>query len=168
MKRSLAYGIVASCAFLWCASILLTPMIASIEDHSGSVSHVMYTFFSPICHQYDSRSLHIFGHKTPVCVRCLSIYIGFFIGVLVFPLFKNKPVLHVHRWWAIALLPMVLDVLADLLGFHSGTLATRMATGLLFGVIAGCIMLPALTEAISEYVFHRQHHQGVSYEPEAR
>ncbi len=69
MKR--ARSIVFLAAGVWCAAIILAPIL-----HLGPV----YEFFSRICHQDPDRSWALAGTSLPVCIRCASIYFGFFIA----------------------------------------------------------------------------------------
>src|SRR5262249_10368205 len=48
----------------------------------------VYAFFSLICHQNPARSWELFGNPLAVCIRCASIYFGFF-GALLLPFAPN-------------------------------------------------------------------------------
>ena len=57
---------------VWCGTILAGPLVQS---------DIIYYLFSTICHQHPERSWHLAGHTLPVCIRCASIYFGFFIAL---------------------------------------------------------------------------------------
>jgi uncharacterized membrane protein len=65
--------LLAGSAF-WCLSILAAP--------AGSFSAI-YDFFKQICHQNPARSWEFLGAPLPVCIRCTSIYFGFFAALLI-------------------------------------------------------------------------------------
>ena len=133
----------------WCGGILLAPILDAV--HRGAAS-MLYSFYSPICHQIDGRSFHIFGEKLGVCARCSSIYFSFLLSLLIYPHLKKvtSPSLPKTHWVALAVLPMVIDVLLTFTGIHSSTLMTRAFTGALFGFILPFYLLPPLLEAIGQ------------------
>jgi hypothetical protein len=58
---------------LWCCLIVATPLLRQ---------PFLYAIFSRICHQQATRSWHLLGEPFAVCIRCTSIYCGFFVGCL--------------------------------------------------------------------------------------
>ena len=155
MKRSLSYIILLIGTFLWCVFLLLPPWMASHDAFSASISHQCYQFYSLICHQYDSRSLHVGGYKLAVCARCTAIYVGFFIGVMIFPFYSSRKISKTVFWLAVAVFPMVIDVLLDVVGVHSSNIFTRLSSGTFFGIIAALLVTPLFLEACSEVLFKR-------------
>jgi uncharacterized membrane protein len=59
---------------LWCCLILAAPLLREPS---------LYAIFSAICHQQATRSWHVWGEPFAVCIRCSSIYCGFFFGSLL-------------------------------------------------------------------------------------
>ncbi len=133
----------------WCGGILLAPFLNAIHNDAGSF---LYFFYAPICHQIDGRSFHLFGEKLGVCARCSSIYLSFFLSLLVYPVMNQlaTPSLPRKHWIALAILPMVVDVCLTVAGIHSSTLLTRAVTGALFGSILPLYLLPPLLEGIAQ------------------
>jgi uncharacterized membrane protein len=133
----------------WCGGILLAPILHA--THHGAAS-VLYSFYSPICHEIDGRSFHIFGEKLGVCARCSSIYFGFLLSLLVYPYLNQitTPSFPKKHWIALAVIPMAIDVTLASFGIHSSTLLTRAVTGTLFGLILPFYLLPPLLEAIGQ------------------
>jgi uncharacterized membrane protein len=125
-------------------------------------------FFSTICHQYESRSLHIAGHQLAVCARCSGIYFGFFIGVVLVPFLSRTKFHQTLKLLLIAVLPMLVDVALGIVGAHEPILATRLFTGLFFGIISAIALVPFLETAASQFFSQTFSTQGVHYEPEAR
>ena len=133
----------------WCAGTLLAPLLSSALP---GVSKFLYSFYSPICHQMDSHSLHVPGGKAGVCARCFAIYWGFFGSLLLYPTLRtlNASTLPSRGWIIIAVGPMLLDVLLTLSGLHESTLVTRTLTGALFGLIMPFYLLPPLLEGVAQ------------------
>ena len=167
VKRSPAYSLIILAASLWCASILLPPVVASIEGPTPVVSQQLYKFFSSFCHQYTSRSLFIFDHKLGVCARCSAIYFGFLVGILAVPLVSRRTHYRTVHWLVIGLAPMVLDVVLNFTGISPSSDTTRIATGLFFGVIAALALVPILETALLEVIHFREQSQRIHYESKA-
>ncbi len=148
--RNSTYRLAFFSSLLWCLAIL-SPTIA---QHWGVVSatDAIYGFFSRVCHQLDSHSLHLFNAKLAVCARCSAIYTGFFLGVLFYPLVCWKSwFLPLKRGAVLSILPLLLDVFLSVTGVHESTLLTRILTGLLFSIPLPFVLLKPADEALSEW-----------------
>ena len=134
---------------LWCGGIVLAP---SLSTTLPGVSSFLYSFYSPICHQIDARSFHLFGEKIGVCSRCSSIYFGFLLSLAFYPFFQqlHAPAFPKRHWIALAVFPMLIDVLTNFAGIHDSTLLTRAITGSLFGIILPFYLIPPLLEGIAQ------------------
>src|SRR5438132_607750 len=117
MRAKIQSAIVIGAA-LWCLAIVAAPIF--------DVSPI-YKFFSAICHQYPDRSWSIAGRALPVCIRCTSIYFGFFVGIV----FSRRPDWKLLRF---AVKTTVVEFIIALLVFDSVWL--RSASGLLLGIRA--------------------------------
>ncbi len=151
--EGMTYGVILVGAALWCAAIVLAPVL-SVSQAFGSAGKLLYDFFSPICHQMDERSFHIAGAKLGVCARCTSIYFGFLAGSLLYPTVRKirRPAVP-DRWVLLAaFLPMLLDVLSGIAGVHEITITTRTITGTIAGVFLPFVVIPAAIEAVCEFV----------------
>lgn len=153
--RSVPYRFVLFSSFIWCL-LIFSPPIAS-QLHVPSFANFTYEFFSRICHQLDSHSVHLLDAKLAVCARCSAIYFGFLLSVLLFPLLCKKSL--PARWklhsrsallLVLSVVPLLLDVTLDLTGIHESTLATRLTTGGLLGFVLPFVLLPAADEAFKE------------------
>ncbi|MBI5020023.1 MAG: DUF2085 domain-containing protein [Ignavibacteriales bacterium] len=149
MRVTKEYILIMALIFIWCLLLTGPPVTASIVGSDNSVVKILYRFYSPICHQFDSHSIHIFGYKFAVCARCSSIYFGFFIGGVALLFIKRYHVRSNIKLWMIAALPMIIDVAFDMIGIHSATLLSRVYTGFLFGIAAAIILIPNLHDAIN-------------------
>ena len=91
--------------------------------------------FALICHQRPERSFWMFGASVAVCARCLGIYLGAAVGLL----------LRTSRRIAVQLLIAavtlnVLDGLAELTGLHGNWMLARFVLGLLLGASAALLI----------------------------
>ena len=93
--------------FLWIISLFLVPVILSestvrnLHGHSTFIDNLdeldnlpfypkaVYLTGDFLCHQKDSRCFIINGNQMPICVRCLSIYIGFLSSLILTLLISN-------------------------------------------------------------------------------
>ena len=120
-----------------CAAILLFPWLVLWGEAAAALS--IRVLFSHICHQDPQRSLSLAGIVLPVCTRCLALYLGGFLGVLLVPLVRG------HSDWllgrrALLLGPLLLtglDAGLDLAGLWTSTLWSRAATGGMAGSALG-------------------------------
>lgn len=145
----LAYALVLAGAILWNGLIVAAPVLAA---GGAGWAGGLYAFFQPVCHQLDGRSLHIAGEPLAVCARCAAIYAGFLSGVMVYPLLRpvRAPRPPSRKMLAIALAPMALDVILGLAGLHEVSLATRLVTGGVFGLLIPFVVLPVFIGAVTE------------------
>jgi len=161
-NRHAGYFILVAGTFLWCASLFAPPLIAAFV--SGSSARYFYAVFSTVCHQYDSRSLHIFGYKLAVCARCSGIYLGFLAGVLSVPILPGKKPGNSARLLLVAALPMLLDIFLSTLGCYESNHLIRMLSGLFFGVLSAIILAPMIERGLSELIFRHPQSQGIRNE----
>jgi len=155
----ITYTIVALGAGLWCALILAAPLLATSRA-LAPVADLIYAFFRPLCHQLMSRSFLVAGHPLAVCVRCSSVYFGFLVGTLAFPLLRKLPLLRAEGLVLLgcACAPMALDVALSCAGLYETTNAMRAATGAWFGLIMPFVFIPAAVEGIHQLFLIRHHH----------
>jgi uncharacterized membrane protein len=152
MRPRTTYGFILGGVILWCGAILLAPILASWEGAPRVVSSVLYRFFTPICHQIDGRSFHVFGFPFAVCSRCSSIYIAFLAGTLIYPLIRDlqRPAMPSRTLLTLAVLPMALDAGANFLGIYEATFLSRTLTGALFGLLLPFVVLPVAIEGAGQ------------------
>src|SRR5512140_273243 len=123
---------------VWCGLIVLAPVLRAVGSPDLLVmSNALYFGFSKVCHQLDDRSIHLMGVKLGVCVRCSSIYLSFFVALLVYPYFRSlkSPVVPKLGLLALGVIPMALDAFSNDLGIHASSDLSRFLTGSLAGFI---------------------------------
>jgi uncharacterized membrane protein len=149
MKKELNILIVI--VAIWCAGIVLSPIIGSIHPAGELPANILYKFYGAVCHQFDSRSFHLYDHRFAVCIRCTAIYSGFLIalfGVRFFLKLHNKKYNPIFVL-IFSLVPMVLDVVWSYFSFYEISTPSRMITGTIFGIGLGVLLHRSLTEIIS-------------------
>src|SRR3984893_17401394 len=109
---------------------LAAPLLAA--SHPGSAL-LIRSFYSRLCHQDPSRSFVLDGSPVAVCVRCLGIYWGVAVGMVV----RMK---RARSLVAVAMLLNVLDIASAALHLHGNLPLTRFLLGLLLGVGAGSVL----------------------------
>lgn len=93
--------------------------------------------FDIVCHQIPERSFSINGESMAVCSRCLGIYGGFAIIVLLMPLIPrfftviNSLLLKLI---VVSIVVNLLDVIANQFSIWSNTLHSRLLLGASFGI----------------------------------
>lgn len=121
--------------------ILLDAFIAPfLESRRFAVSEVFYAALKPVCHQWPTRCIWIFGSNTALCSRCTGIFLallltGLFLGI------KARD----RIYWKTAILlilPSLIDGYTQLKGWRMSNNYLRFGTGLLVGVGAGVFLFP--------------------------
>jgi uncharacterized membrane protein len=112
--------------------------------HMGINADLLYEFFRPVCHQIDGRSFHLFGYKLAVCSRCASIYYGFTIGILTYPLMRRLTDTRVPSplYFIIPLLALTMDFSLNYLTSLQNTFLSRSITGGFFGWSTAFLFVP--------------------------
>jgi uncharacterized membrane protein len=99
------------------------------------LAFVLQRGFALVCHQRPERSFWLFGAPVAVCARCLGIYLGAAIGMLL------RTSQHIAlRLFITAMALNALDVATDIAGLHGNWLIVRFVLGLMLGV-AGALLI---------------------------
>ena len=128
-RRRWARPLLLAVSGLCCAAILLFPWLV-LQGEAGAALSVRF-LFSHLCHQDPQRSLSLAGVFLPVCNRCLALYLGGFLGVLLAALARGRSDRLLGRR-ALLLGPLLLtglDAGLDLAGAWNSTFWSRVATG---------------------------------------
>jgi uncharacterized membrane protein len=151
------YFFILGGALLWCALLVLAPVFSAARWESSA--GILYTFFHRICHQIESRSLHIAGEPLAVCVRCTALYFGFLTGTVAYPFIRGfySTRIPARGFLVMILLPMLLDVILGVTGVHEAGTATRLITGGIAGLVLPFFILPVATGAVQQLVSARRH-----------
>jgi uncharacterized membrane protein len=139
------YIFVAAGTAAWLGAIFWAPYLRS---HFSPWQGFAYAIFSPVCHQISSRSFHFLGQPLAVCARCLGIYSGFLIGVLLYPFLRGFCRLTLPRTkvFLFVSLPIVTDTLGNFVRLWDTSNEVRFATGLLWGAILPLYFITGLAD----------------------
>lgn len=150
-----AWAVFSLILLVWVLLILVPPI--ALVNGIESVSSPLYSFFSYICHQQSDRSFHIAGHQFGVCSRCFGVYLGLFLGFLVYPLWRRvddiEPLPRI--WLFLAMVPIGIDWSLGMFEIWENTHISRFVTGAILGFACGTYIVPALVE-ISRYLFLKE------------
>ena len=170
----ITHSVIFAGGALWCAAIVLAPMLAASSGIFGEVGKIFYTFFNSICHQIDERSFFVKGMPFGVCSRCAAIYFGFLIGVLIYPVWRgvSRAAMPSRLFLVIACIPMIVDAFPWRFGMYETTITSRAITGGIVGFTLAFFIVPAAIQAVSELAGFRSltiyQHKGISNATETR
>lgn len=122
--------------------IVLLAVYAPITQHFNQypAGEEFYSFFSPICHQYPTRSFWIYNLPFALCARCTSGYLGVFLSALFIKL-KWK---YRYRLLTgiIVLLITIVDPILQLYQIYESNNIARFLTGIAGGISVFLIIYP--------------------------
>jgi uncharacterized membrane protein len=140
------WGITTVIVCLWLGLSVAAPILRA-NDFVQS-ANLIYTFFSFICHQISSRSFHYHNEPLAVCARCLGVYFGLALGVLIYPFFRRlndlEPLPRI--WLLLAPVPTTIDFLLGILGVWENTHFSRFSTALFLGLGCAFFLMPGVIE----------------------
>jgi uncharacterized membrane protein len=115
-------------------ALTLAPLAAPLLAASHPVAALLIrNFFSRLCHQDPSRSFVVGGAPVAVCVRCLGIYWGVAVGMVVR--------LKRARWLLTAAVVLnLVDVLTGAMHWHGNLPVFRFFLGLILGAGVGAVL----------------------------
>ncbi|MFA5101900.1 MAG: DUF2085 domain-containing protein [Candidatus Thermoplasmatota archaeon] len=158
---------------IWLVLLFLAPLMipaGSVPDLSGVVGsvendavindlsfpwNVVYSVGDRLCHQRSERSLYINGNEMPFCTRCTAIWLGLAIGLgwmVFYTIELTEKFVYVIL---LALLPIGVDGVGQLLRFWESTNVLRLLTGLPAGIICGVALGIIYDEVRSFQVFKK-------------
>ncbi|MCX7983888.1 MAG: DUF2085 domain-containing protein [Bacteroidetes bacterium] len=151
-------------SFLWWTGIIAAPYFKS---HGNDVeARFLYALYGKVCHQSSDRSFYLWGEQCAVCIRCTAIYTSFLLGTL-FIFFTA----HYHRTSMEVLHPgpltkylllvagalMLVDVGLSFTTLYKSSTASRILSGMCFGLTLSWFLIPLMAEAVSRiYTLQRK------------
>ncbi|MGB9697583.1 MAG: DUF2085 domain-containing protein [Ignavibacteria bacterium] len=148
-KQHIAYFVFLICILLLNIVIYLLPIACNYNDDFS----VIYSVFGVMCHQIDSRTLHIFGGKLPVCIRCQGIYLAGLISTFLYPFLKPRLKKNeIPSIWLllIPVLMMGTDVLFELFGVYNYISIVKFITGFFLGFVLPFFLISGLRKFFEE------------------
>ena len=100
--------------------------------------------FRLFCHGIPERCFDLWGIPMPICARCTAIYGGLALSLVAFWLLPRMTEYAARMSLLVAVLPLAIDGLTQLVRLRESTNALRSATGLLAGIAFGVWALTAV------------------------
>jgi uncharacterized membrane protein len=100
--------------------------------------------FRFMCHGIPDRCLLLFGVPMPICARCVGVYAGLLLGLMMFWLIPRLRESVLRGVAFAAVTPLAIDGLTQLAGLRESTNPLRIATGLIAGLAFGLWILSAV------------------------
>lgn len=97
--------------------------------------------FAFVCHQRPERSFWLFGAPVAVCARCLGVYVGAAIGLLV-----RASRRFAMRALIIVAAANVIDGAAEFAGLHGNWMVVRFSLGLALGAAGAMVIAASVAE----------------------
>jgi uncharacterized membrane protein len=91
--------------------------------------------FALVCHQQPERSFFLFGGSVAVCARCLGIYLGAAIGLLL-----RAPRRIAMQFLISAVVANALDRVVEIVGLHGNWMIARFVLGVVLGTAAAMLI----------------------------
>jgi uncharacterized membrane protein len=113
-----------------------------LMGHAPEIGFALQRGFAQVCHQQAERSFILFGGSVAVCSRCLGIYLGATVGLLMR---VSRRV--AWRWLMAAAAMNVIDRLAEVGGLHGNWMLARFALGIGLGTAAAMFVSAANRES---------------------
>lgn len=149
-RHKILYAAVLVACIVWCALFVSVPFLAAGNTLMRKLAIIITLFFSPVCHQAASRSFHLMGHPLAVCIRCSSIYAGFLLGLIIYPLWRRFDNHRFPSRWIliVGILPSILDYLLFGLLLNVQLPLFRAFAGFILGSIIAFYVMPAVFSAM--------------------
>ncbi|MFC2161265.1 DUF2085 domain-containing protein [Acidobacteriota bacterium] len=131
---------------IWISAIFLAPFL---NYFSQKGSEFIYAVFSPVCHQISERCFFVFGFPLAVCTRCLGIYLGCFLGMILYPIihgFSSTAVPKLKLFFLFTS-PIAVDTLGNFFSIWNTTPWLRFTIGFIWGVILPFYFISGLADA---------------------
>ena len=126
------------------ATAILSSALACTWVIAHGASMRWRLLFRLFCHGIPERCIWIWGVPMPICARCTAIYAGLAASLLVFFVLPRMSELAARIVLAIAVTPMAIDGLTQLVRLRESTNTLRAATGLAAGIAFGLWAITAV------------------------
>lgn len=117
------------------ALALAAVSVPYLLTHGLVAAFALQRAFSIICHQRPERCFWIFGAPVAVCARCLGIYVGAAIGLL---LRTSRSI--AMRLLVVAAFVNLLDAVNEAAGLHGNWMTARFVLGFALGAAAALLI----------------------------
>jgi uncharacterized membrane protein len=134
---------------------ILAPILSTIGLHQPA--KLIYFVYSFTCHQYSTRSLHLFDHQYAWCARDTGIWMAFWLTLILYR-FGYIPRMK-FKYFLLCVLPIALDggiqTIATVMNldssgflvlkpFYTSNNLFRFMTGAIFGMGISLLIIPQI------------------------
>ncbi len=137
-------GIINFHLFLFISGALVAPIFLYLGQEW--MAKVVYGFYCFCCHQKAARSFFIFNNQVAICARCIAFYSAVLVFGLGMSIKKIKPVSF--KGAVILIIPVLGDVLLQVLRVRESTNLIRVTTGVLSGLAVSLYLIPRAQEGM--------------------
>ena len=128
----------------WYAIVPLTLAVVAVAipwlmARVPEIGFALQRGFSLVCHQRATRSFFLFGGSIAVCARCLGIYLGAAVGLLL-----RVPRRVAWKWLITVGGLNLVDWAAQLTGLHGNWMFARLTLGIALGVAAAMLVAASI------------------------
>jgi len=115
------------------------------------------SLFQFVCHQFPERSFYLNNRPLPVCHRCLGVYLGGCVALLVYGLTRRGQAPQVGKTALLFCLPLVAQVALKPF-FIDFSPALRFYSGYLAGMFIPLLLIEALLELTNQRGHKKEDH----------
>jgi uncharacterized membrane protein len=138
-------------AFFTFALAAVACWVPLLMAHTPEVGFALLRAFALVCHQRPERCFFLFGGSVAVCARCLGIYLGAALGLLL-----RVPRRVAMQFLIAALAANVADRIAEFAGWHGNWMLVRFVLGIGLGTAATMLIAASTTrEGLAPAMSHR-------------
>jgi len=123
------------------ALVALAVAVPWLLVHSPVLGLALQRGFALVCHQQPERSFVLFGGSVAACARCLGIYLGAALGLVI-----RVPREFAWRLLLGAAAINLVDWIAEAGGLHGNWMLARFALGAALGVAAALLVRASAEE----------------------
>ena len=144
----LIYLVLLTINILWILLLLLGPVLCLVTPEHVLLIKVYYSLLHLICHQKPERSYFFLGFQLPVCARCIGLYTGSLIGLLLYPLFKSLSNIRIPnlKYYFLFLTPMAIDGICQTIGLYTTSNIFRTIIGIVASAPAVFYLIPVINQ----------------------
>ncbi len=146
MKRDAA---IVAAVLAAISTVILSASVVCTWAIAQGASMRWRVLFRLFCHGIPGRCFHLWGVPMPICARCTAIYAGLALAIAAFFLLPRMSEAAARLVLVVAVVPLGVDGLTQLVRLRESTNALRAATGVTVGIAFG---LWAIT-AVETHVF---------------
>lgn len=148
--RATIYAVCLMVSLFISGSIILAPRLIEAGGFASKWGAATYLACGGLCHQDPGRSYYWDGVQFAVCHRCIGIYAGALLGLIIYPFTKyfREGSFPSLTMLVIFVAPVGIDLLLCTVGIWGGHPYIRTITGGMVAFIAGLYVVPGIEDFV--------------------